>query len=109
MRRSDCGTMTTAAAAIHRPTDTELLYSTDTSPSVMDSARRRFCSIMFPRTTPNTSGAIGTSNLRRKYTIVPIPTTINQSNGPDLIEYTPMQLMQIGNTYRREKGCPDCA
>ncbi|CPL27067.1 Uncharacterised protein [Bordetella pertussis] len=32
----------------------------------MDSARRRFCSIMSPSTTPSTSGAIGTPNLRRK-------------------------------------------
>lgn len=55
-----------AAAPTHIAIDTGLANSTPTSPSVIDRARRRFCSIMLPNTTPSTSGAIGTPNLRKK-------------------------------------------
>src|SRR5690606_36257783 len=64
--RKSGGTMATRAARIHRVMEILLSNRMEISPLVMDSARRRFCSIMLPSTTPSTMGAIGTFILRRK-------------------------------------------
>ncbi|MNG29121.1 hypothetical protein D3C84_1144950 [compost metagenome] len=53
-------------APIHRPIEIGLSTRITASPLVMDSARRRFCSIMSPSTKPRISGAIGTPCLRSR-------------------------------------------
>ena len=62
--RKASGTITIAAAQIQRPIEIGLSHRMPSSPLVMDSARRRFCSIISPSTKPRISGAIGISHLR---------------------------------------------
>ena len=64
--RNSGGTISIRPLSTHRPMEIGLSTRMPTSPSVIDSARRRFCSIMSPSTKPRISGAIGTPCLRSR-------------------------------------------
>ncbi|MCY1311368.1 hypothetical protein D9M70_616590 [compost metagenome] len=60
------GTSSISAAAAHKPIEIGLATRMAASPLLMDSARRRFCSIMSPSTKPRISSAMGMPCLRNR-------------------------------------------